>query len=431
MERQRHYGRHGRRVIALAATLLTAAAVAACGASSGGGSSSASSSGSASGASGSSGGSGGSKSPFVVGTVQPLSGTYAAAGLDIVHALKAEAGIINDRGGVLGHPIKVVAVDDASDPQKAISATQQLVSSNTLNMFEPDVIYGETQLPLTKNILSVNLCAGADCGNGTKYPLDFTLNPPASAQVPPLIAYAKQHGYKKIAILATNDAAGTFFTQTATADAKAGGLSVAGTQSFSPTATDISAQVQSLKGDGGAAVLTWAAGATISTVMKGMQSVGYTVPVLGTPTVFTAPVDQLVPAAVQKQLICLCYSVGIRSGASAPAALQPLVTATTKYGTIASMMVVGLAADTLELANYGYTKAGSLDATKAAAAIQSIGSDSSYPASDFWSYRTGAPQFTAANHFPASAPLSKGFYGVAKVSPLVDGMYLGTAPFTY
>lgn len=422
MESKRHLGRHRRRFITLAGGVLAAAALAACGASSG---SSSSSSG------GSSGASSASKTPFVVGTVQPLSGTYAAAGLDIEHALKAEANILNAKGGILGHPIKVVAVDDASDPQKAISATQQLVSGNSLNMFEPDVIYGETQLPLTKNILSVNLCAGPDCSNGTRYPLGFTLNPPAAAQVPPLIAYAKQHGYKKLGILATNDAAGTFFTQQASADAKAAGLSVVGTQSFSPTATDISAEVQALKGTGGQAVLTWAAGATISPVMKGIQAVGYSVPVLGTPTVFTAPVDQLVPPAVQKQLICLCYSVGIRSGASAPAALAPLVTQLNKYGTIASMMVTGLAADTLELANYGYTKAGALDPQKAAAAIQAIGSDSSYPASDFWSYRTGAPKFTAVDHYPASAPLSQGFYGVAKVSPLVDGLYLGTSPFKY
>jgi hypothetical protein len=165
--------------------------------------------------------------------------------------------------------------------------------------------------------------------------------------------------------------------------------------------------------------------------MKGMQSVGFTAPVLGTPTVFTAPVGQLVPAPVQHQLICLCYSVGIRTGAQPPADLQPLITKVTQYGPIASMMVVGLAADTLELANYGYTKAGSLDATKAAAAIQGIGSDSSYPASSFWSYRTAPPQFTSTDHFPASAPLSKGFYGVAKVSPLVDGLYLGTTPFTF
>ena len=427
MEGTRHLGRRGRRLVTLAGSVVAAAALAACGASSGGGGGGGGNASSSSGAASNSA----SKAAFVVGTVQPLSGTYAAAGLDIVHALKAEANIINAKGGILGHQIKVVAVDDASDPQKAISATQQLVSGNTLNMFEPDVIYGETQLPLTKNLLSINLCAGADCGNGTKYPLDFTLNPPAGAQVPPLIAYAKQHGYKKIGILATNDAAGTFFTQQATSDAKSGGLSVVGTQSFSPTATDISAQVQALKGTGAQTVLTWAAGATIGTVMKGMQAVGYSVPVLGTPTVFTAPVDQLVPPAVQKNLICLCYSVGIRSGAGAPSELQPLVTGLKKYGTIASMMVTGLTADTLELANYGYTKAGSINPQKAASAIQSIGSDSSYPASDFWSYRTGAPKFTASAHFPASAPLSQGFYGVAKVSPLVDGMYLGKSPFKY
>lgn len=425
MKQDRHNKRRSTRWVAmLAGCVLAAITLAACGAGNSGTSASSSGSGK------SSGGSGG-KSDFVVGTVQPLTGVYGAAGLDIVHALKAEASIINAKGGILGHPVKIVAVDDASNPQTAISATQELISSNSLNMFEPDVIYGATQLPLTKNILSVNICGSAECSDASKYPLDFSLNPPAGAQVPPLIAYAKQHGYTKVGILATNDAAGTYFTQTVTTDAKAAGLTVVGSQSFSPTATDISAEVQALKGSGAQTVLTWAAGATIGVVMKGMQAVDYTVPVLGTPTVFTAPVAQLVPAPVQKQLTCLCYAVGIRTGATAPAVLQPLVSRVTKYGPIASMMVVGLAADTLELANYGFTKAGSLDPKAAATAIQGIGSASNYPGTDFWSYRTKAPEFTATNHAPASGPLSQGFYGVAKVSPLVDGMYLGTYPFKY
>ena len=413
--------RAGRLLVTSGLAVLIAGTIAACGASSG----------SSSGGGAGSGSSGANKSAFVVGAAEPLSGAYAAAGLDIVHALKAEAGIINQRGGILGHKVQVIAVDTASDPQKAISATQQLVSSHTLNMFEPDVIYGATQLPLTKNLLSINLCAAADCGSGTKYPLSFTLNPPAGAQVPPLIAYAKKHGLRKIGILATNDAQGTFFASQTATDAKAAGLTVASNQSFSPTATDVSAEVQSLKGSGVQAVLTWAAGATITTVMKGMQSDGFKVPVLGTPTVFTGPVNQLVPAPVQHQLTCLCYSVGIRSGAQPPAQLTPLISRVKPYGSIASMMVAGIAADTLSLADYGYTKAGTLDARKAAAAIQNAGSDASFPKTDFWAYRSGAPHYTAADHYPASGPLAKGFYGVAKVSPLVDGLYSGTTPFVF
>ena len=415
-----------RMVMLLTTALVGAFAVSACGASSGN-----SSSGGGSSAAGGGSSSSGKSSPFVVGAVEPLSGPYAAVGDDIVHALKAEATILNAKGGILGHKVQVTSVDSASDPQKAISAAQQLVSSHKLNMFEPDVIYGATELPLTKNLLSLNLCAGSACGDGAKYPLNFTLDPPATAQVAPLAAYAKKHGYTKIGILATNDLAGTDFSKQAATDAKADGLTIASTQLFSPTATDISAQVQSMKGSGVQAILTYAVGTTIGTVMKGMQSTDLTVPVLGSPSVFTAPVDQLVPQAVQKQLLCLCYSVGIRTGAKAPSDLAPLVSKLRSYGTINSMMVAGLAADTLELANYGYTKAGSLDASAAAKAIQGVGSNSSYPKSDFWAFRTGAPQFTTANHYPASAALAKGFYGVAKVSPLVDGLYLGTTPFTY
>jgi branched-chain amino acid transport system substrate-binding protein len=405
--------------LVVAMCVVPALGLAACGGSSSGGGSS-----SSSGSSGSSGGS------FVVGAVEPESGTYGAAGLDIVHALKAEAAIINARGGILGKKIQVIAVDDASDPEKAISATQQLVQSHTLNMFEPDVIYGQTQLPLVSNLLSVNICAAPECSDGAKYPLNYSLNPPATSQVPSVLAYAAKHGDTKVGILATTDAQGQAFTSTVTADAKAAGVTISGTQSFDPTATDVSAELQSLKGSGAQAVLAWAAGTTVGVVMKGMQSLGWNAPVIGTPTVFTAPVASIVPAAVSKQLICLCYRVGVRSGSTVAGAIAPLVAGMKQFGPIASMQVAGLTADTLSLAAYGYTKAGSLNAKAAAAAIDKIGSDSSYPAQDFYGYRSVNPDFHGTVHSPADANLGAGFFSAATVSPLVEGTYEGT-PFTY
>lgn len=381
------------------------------------------------GSSSSSGGSSSSKT-FVVGTVEPESGIYAAAGLDIVHALKAEASIINARGGILGKKISVIAVDDASSAEKAISATQQLVQSHTLNMFEPDVIYGQTQLPLVSNLLAVNICAAPECSDGAKYPLTFSLNPPATSQVPSVLAYAAKHGDMKVGVLATTDAQGQAFTQTVTADAKAAGVTISGTKSFDPTATDVSAELQSLRASGAQAVLAWAAGTTIGVVMKGMQSLGWNAPVIGTPTVFTAPVSSIVPAAVQKQLFCLCYRVGVRDGSTVSSTIAPLVAGLKPYGPIASMQVAGLSADTLSLAAYGYDKAGSLNAKAAAAAIDKIGADKSYPAQDFYGYRNVNPDFHGTVHSPQDANLGAGFFSAATVSPLVDGTYEGT-PFTY
>jgi len=408
-----------RRKIQLAAFSALAAALglAACSSSSG--------SGSSSGGSG-----GGSSSDFVVGAVQALTGTYGSVGLDTVHGLQAEANILNENGGILGHKVKVVYLDDGSDPQRAVAATQKLVKTNQLNMFEPDVILGNTQMPLVSSILSISLCAQAVCADGAKYPLAFSVNPPSNIQVPPLIAYVKQRKYTKAAVLAQDTPDGHSFGATAKAAANAAGITITGTSYFDPTATDVSSQVQQLRATGAQAVLTWAVGSTIGVVMKGMQSTGWKAPVVGTPAVFTAPVETLVPQAVQPQLTCICYAASARPGATVSPTLAPLVTQLNKFGTINGLTAAALAADTLSLADYGYAKAGKLDPKAAAAAIAAIGKDKSYPGKQFWVFRNVNPAFAGTVHSPANADLSTGFFAVAHPSTVVDGTYIGT-PFNY
>ena len=372
-----------------------------------------------------------SKAPFLVGTVQPLTGIFASAGLDIVHALKAQASILNAKGGINGRKIEILAVDDAGDPQKAITAAQQMLSTKKLSMFEPDVIFGNTQLPFAKNVLSVNICAAPACGDGRQYPLSFSLNPPSANQVPSVLAYAASIKKTKVGVIATNDAAGEAFGAYVRSDAARAHVSVTQEEFFDPTATDITAQLEALKASGAQIVAAWAAGLSVATVMQGMQSIGWNAPVVGTPTVFTAPVNTIIPSAVKRQLLCMCYAVGVRTGPSVAQYLRPLVSRVIKYGPIASMMVVALAADTLTLADYGYTKAGmNATAKSAAAAISRIGTTKPYPSTLFYSYRSVNPNFKGTVHSPANANLGQGFFSIATVSPLVYGTYLGR-PFRY
>lgn len=377
-----------------------------------------------------SGGAGGSSSDFVVGAVQSLTGPYGSIGLDTVHGLQAEANILNAHGGILGHKVKIVSLDDGSDAQRAVAATQQLIKTQQLNMFEPDVILGNTQMPLVSSILSISLCAQPVCADGAKYPLAFSVNPPSNIQVPPLVAYVKQKHYTKVAVLAQDTPDGQSFGATAKAAAAAAGVKITSTSYFDPNATDISSQVQQLRATGAQAVLTWAVGTTIGVVMKGMQSTGWKAPVLGTPTVFTAPVATLVPKPVQPQLTCICFAASTRPGTTVSSAMAPLVDQLNKLGTISGLTAAALAADTLSLADYGYTKAGKLDPRAAAAAIAAIGSDKSYPGKQFWVWRNVNPDFSGNTHSPAKADLSTGFFAVAHPSPLVDGTYIGT-PFNY
>ena len=68
------------------------------------------------------------KTPIKIGVPVPLSGSYASAGQDIVNGGELAVAKINGSGGVLGHPLQLVPVDDACDAQTATQAAQNLVA---------------------------------------------------------------------------------------------------------------------------------------------------------------------------------------------------------------------------------------------------------------------------------------------------------------
>ncbi len=115
-------------VIAIAAI---AALLAGCGGSSSS-SGSASSGSSGSSGSGSSGGSSGgaSGSPVVIGTSLSLSGDFSADGTAFKRGYQLWADDINKTGGLMGHPVKLDIVSDASSPAQVVTNYQKLISSD-------------------------------------------------------------------------------------------------------------------------------------------------------------------------------------------------------------------------------------------------------------------------------------------------------------
>jgi branched-chain amino acid transport system substrate-binding protein len=98
----------------------------------GGGASVGAAQGGAGGAAGAGGGGLGSPangSPIILGSVGNYSGPAGSIESPPTKVLQAWANTVNSRGGVSGHPVKVVVVDDQSDPTRYRSALQDLVEN--------------------------------------------------------------------------------------------------------------------------------------------------------------------------------------------------------------------------------------------------------------------------------------------------------------
>lgn len=62
-----------------------------------------------------------------IGLVAPFEGRYRHIGYEAIYAARLAIREINARGGIDGHRIELVALDDRGEPEQAITATRQLV----------------------------------------------------------------------------------------------------------------------------------------------------------------------------------------------------------------------------------------------------------------------------------------------------------------
>jgi branched-chain amino acid transport system substrate-binding protein len=111
------------RFLTLAATAaVTAALLAACGSSSGTPTSSGSSS------------AGSTKAPILIGASLSQTGDFSADGQAFQRGYELWASDVNRQGGLLGRPVKMVFLDDKSDPTQGSTNVQQLISSDHVDM---------------------------------------------------------------------------------------------------------------------------------------------------------------------------------------------------------------------------------------------------------------------------------------------------------
>ena len=114
--------RSRRRALIVAAVAAVAAFLAGCG---GSGSSTSSASGSGSATSSAS-----SKTSITIGSSLSLSGDFAADGQAFEKGYQLWAADVNAAGGLMGHPVKLDIVSDASSPAQVVTNYQKLISSD-------------------------------------------------------------------------------------------------------------------------------------------------------------------------------------------------------------------------------------------------------------------------------------------------------------
>ncbi|GAA4204114.1 ABC transporter substrate-binding protein [Microbispora amethystogenes] len=253
------------RLSALPVTALLALSLAACG------------------ASGSDGASGdAADKPFIVYFSGDYSGAVSTNNASIDAGIKIAAEEFNAAGGVEGRKIVVETANDQNDPTKAVSLLQQRLSSGT----KPDLVYPGSSsavslslLPILtrQKILSVGGTVSTLLNDPAKYPYHFGISSPGKDYAPALISEAKAKGYKKIAMLYSNDATGQSSAEIYKAAVEGAGMEFAEAR-YEATALDMTSQLNQLRAQDPDALILNGYGAAALYVMRSRAQIGWDVP---------------------------------------------------------------------------------------------------------------------------------------------------------
>ncbi len=191
--------------------------------------------------------------PIRIGMTQPLTGAVAASGNYVANGAKIAVEVLNAAGGVLGRPIELVLEDNKSNPREAVAAAEKLVlrdkvpvligawSSTFTLAIMPKLI--EYKVPMIVETSSAARITTS--GN----PYVFRIAPTSEMEA---VAFAELLGkfdppIRKIDFLSVNNDFGRGAAEKFSAALAAKGIRTGRTETMTPEATDLAAQITALK----------------------------------------------------------------------------------------------------------------------------------------------------------------------------------------
>ncbi len=189
--------------------------------------------------------------PITIATVGPQSGDDAQIGQDMIRGVELAVDDLNARGGVLGRPVKLVALDDRGDPKDATSTASRLAATedvvavvghlNSGCSIPASVIYHRASMAMITPVSTQDDLTAQGFDEVFRVVLRNSDQGPAAAK------FAKEKlGARRVAILDDKSAYGRGIVAAFRKEASALGLDIVAEDSFNRGDKDFSTLVTKL-----------------------------------------------------------------------------------------------------------------------------------------------------------------------------------------
>ncbi len=305
-------------------------------------------------------------------------GVLADNALTSVNSAQAGVKFVNKSGGVDGRKVTIKVIDDSADPTVAVTKLREAINSD-----KPDLVLNsgpstvsDATLPILKQnkILSFNIGPTQTSSDPKQFPLNFDLSASAGDQIQAYLPYFGEKGYKKVGVLHGSSSYGEVFAKSSEEIFSKGGLEVTANKEYDVAALDMSAQLAAIRDTKPDVLVLDAYGAPLGYVLKGLEKLGWDIPVIGntsvsaTGIISTEPPSGVLGTAVVKNLVMQVY----KSTKFDPAAtgVNNAVKTMKGIGPIKATLILAYNYDALPLVAAAAEKAGSSEPADIAKALE-------------------------------------------------------------
>ena len=228
--------------------------------------------------------------PIRVGALLTLSGPNAAVGTAQQVMFQVLVTDLNAAGGIAGHPVDLVTLNDGGTPAVAEQQANVLVQEHVAAVVfaGTEATLGRTVAVFAKHQVPVVMPDPEDqWANGARFPYFFDTAPLDKQMAAAMARFAKSRGLQKLAVLGDGSAVSAQLDSDLAPAAQSQGLALTAGQSFVPPTSSVVAQVQQLESSG-ADGLVVSAQSGLGTVYSALRQLRWN------PTILTTPAADVV-----------------------------------------------------------------------------------------------------------------------------------------
>jgi len=221
------------------------------------------------------------KSTYRIGAVFDVTGPASPLGTPERDTVKMIADQINKAGGINGHPVEFIILDNGSEETQSVMAVKRLLENEKVC-----AIIGPSQTGTTLAVAAmcekakiplVSCAAGIQITQPAK-PYVFKTAQADVHAVAKLLDYLKAKKLRNVAFINVSNAFGASGREQMGKQAPAAGVQVVAEESFGPTDTDITSQLTRIKAKSPQAVVCWGTNPGPAIVARNMKQLGMSMP---------------------------------------------------------------------------------------------------------------------------------------------------------